>query len=536
MLAHPAGGYLALGKVGRPAASTRPVGESPIVTFESIAADVERFLEQHRAEIIADTQRIISFRTVSGGSSSEQADYEREIPACFDWLRTRAEAMGFAFCVVAGKVGEIAWDHADEKAPLVGIASHIDVVTAAGDWSHPPFEGKIVDGVLYGRGAQDDKGPLVQALWGLFALKSLGVQLPVSVRIIIGTQEETGEWSDIDAYLAERRAPDMGFTPDADFPIINGEKGMLSASVTGTWDGDGIDEETGLEFVSLVGGERDNIVPPLCELTLRFPGEARSAVMKEIVRSTTEFVVENPQANTTLQPNKERDLPGGRHEAVVSFLGRRAHASTPDKGHNAILDATKFIRDIETFPVGVRQFGAYMNIAGSALNGANMGFDINHEAMGETSVCLALIEITPTRGRGILNIRPTMGYTAEQALDLVRQSAGAFTEATGLILEVAAKGMTMDPIYMDPDSPAMAPFVRSMRRAFACVTGKEAGLVSVGGTTYAKAFPNTCAFGPTLDEPDTIHQPDERVPVDAILRNTRIYGLTIAALVEELRA
>lgn len=500
------------------------------MSFEQAARQIEGLIDAQRDEIVAATRRIIGFRTVSGGNEAEQADYEREIPACFEWLREVATQMGFGFRVVAGCVGEISWDHPDPEKPLVGIASHIDVVTAQGEWTHPPFAGEIADGILYGRGAQDDKGPLIQTLYAMHAVKQAGIELPVSVRIIVGTLEETGDWSDIEAYLREARPPDMGFTPDAEFPIINGERGMLSAVVSAQWDSAGVDDATGLEFVSLVGGERENIVPPLCELTLRFPGEARSEVLKEIVRSTTGFVVENPGSNTTLQPNKERELPGGRHEAVVSFLGRRAHGSVPDKGHNAILDALKFIRDIETLPEPVRRFGAFLHIAGSEFDGSNIGFEIDHPALGKTSVCLALTQIEPGRGSGLLNIRPTLGYSAEAALDCVRAFADEFARATGMQISVSNKGGMMDPIYLDPEDPALAPFVRAMQRGFRHVTRTEAGLLSIGGTTYAKAFPNTCAFGPSLDEPITIHEPDERVPVEAIIRNAKIYALTLAAL------
>lgn len=502
------------------------------MSFETSARQIEEIIESRREQVIAATSRIIQFRTVSGGNEAAQADYDREIPACFAWLESLAREMGFGFRVVAGCVGEISWDHPDPEKPLVGIASHIDVVTAQGEWSHPPFEGKVVDGVLYGRGAQDDKGPLIQTLYALHAVKEAGIELPVSVRLIIGTREETGDWSDIAAYLRETRAPDMGFTPDAEFPIINGERGMLSAVISAEWEAAGIDTETGLEFVSLIGGERENIVPPLCELTVRFPGEVRSAVLKEIVRATTEFVVENPGSNTTLQPNKERELPGGRHEAVASFFGRRAHASTPEKGHNALLDAMKFIRDIETIPQSVRQFGAFLHIAGAEVDGSNLGFEIEHPALGKTSVCLAVAQIEPGRGKAILNIRPTLGYSGEEALSIVRRAAEEFGRAVGMKLDVEAKGETMNPIYLDPEAPALAPFVHAMQRGFKHVTGQEAALVSVGGTTYAKAFPNTCAFGPSLDEPNTIHEPDERVPVDAIVRNTKIYALTLAALAE----
>jgi succinyl-diaminopimelate desuccinylase len=497
---------------------------------ESVVQRISAEIDALRDDLLRDTTKLLQFRTVSGGSPEQEEEYQREIPACLEWLSELAAKMGFEFRSIEGVAAEIVWPHPDENAPRFAIASHIDVVTPVGDWTYPPFSGEIADGYMWGRGTQDDKGPLMQSLYGMYAVKRAGVQPPCSVAIVIGTMEETGQWRDMQVYLKNARRPDFAFTPDANFPIINGEKGMLSVYVDAHWPETGLDDETGMEFIRLTGGERENIVPASAELVIRFPSANRTEVLKELVRTTTEFVVEHDHANITLQPNRQREVGEGRFEAVVSFVGRAAHSSTPDKGHNAIVDAVDFIKDIETFPEPMRRFAAFLHIAGSDMTGESIGVAAHHDFIGPTTVCLSLLDISKTRGRGVLNIRPTMGWTADQVLEQLRKTLDAYEEAVGRRMELSVKGEKKNPIYLDPEDPRVAGGIRALQEAYRLITGREPELKSIGGTTYAKALPNCCAFGPVMtpEEMELAHQCDERVPVESIIRNAKIYGASVA--------
>jgi succinyl-diaminopimelate desuccinylase len=509
-----------------------PETDDRALTSELIAQRVAAFIDSRRNALLEDTASLLRFRTVSGGTPEQEREFRRELPRCFEWLEGVARRMGFEFRVLDGIVAEICWPHPDPEAPVLVVATHIDVVTPVGNWTHPPFAAEIAGGDMYARGIQDDKGPLVQVLYGLWALKSIGVALPCEVHVAIGTMEETSLWDDIELYVRETRRPAYAFTPDANFPIINGEKGIISLLFDAQWGADPVDAATGLEFVRLNGGERENIVPSACELTLRFPEAARNDVMKELVRSTTEFVVEHSGANVTLVPARDRKVSEGRHESVVSFIGRGAHSSTPERGHNAILDAVAFIGPIETLPEPVRRFATFMRLASEDTSGANLDLAGTHPFIGPTTVNLSLLDIEPGRGRALLNIRPTMGTTCDEVVEKCRIAADSFAEATGMRISVSVKGMSRDAIFLDPEDPAVAPFLRSLQRGFELVTGRPCELRSTAGTTYAKAIPNCCAFGPILspDEPELAHQADERFPVEGIIRNAKIYGTSIGLL------
>ena len=77
--------------------------------------------------------------------------------------------------------------------------------------------------------------------------------------------------------------------------------------------------------------------------------------------------------------------------------------------------------------------------------------------------------------------------------------------------------------------------IGALRQAFTRVTGCDAPLVSKGGSTFAKAFPNAVTFGPVFpaEEEDLTHQVDERVSIDHMVRNAKIYGLSLLLLAAE---
>lgn len=507
------------------------------ISPEQLRQQLDTILGDLREDLLRDTARLIQFETVSGGNEEQERRYREQIPACLLWLKELSESMGFSFRQWDNRVAEIEWAipgaNGAGRRPVLGIASHIDVVTPAGEWQHPPFSGEIEDGIMYGRGMQDDKGPLMQVLYGLFAVRQAGVELPCDVRLIIGTQEETGDWSDIDHYLEQRSAPDYGFTPDADFPLIIGEKGMCNVQFRAKWPKLAPHPETSMEFLRFDGGTRSNIVPDKAEIALRFPIESKHEVMKELVRETTQFTVDHPGSNVTLVPNNEKELEAeGYYEALVTFIGKAAHSSTPDKGYNAVADALRFFSDVETLPDAVRAFVQFLAVLSSETDGSPLQVESSHPFVGDTTAALTVLRIGPQEGEALLNVRTTMGLSGDTVMEKARTAATEFTRLSGLELEVTRKGNQVDAIYLDPDGPQVGPFLASLRQAYELVVGEPCKQVAIGGTTYAKGLPNCCAFGPVLPGKDEAlaHQADEHMAVDSIARNALIYGLSVALM------
>ena len=63
-------------------------------------------------------------------------------------------------------------------------------------WTKPPFDAVMVDGRMYGRGTNDDKGPSLAALFAMKAIREAGIPLKKGIRMILGCDEESG-WEDM---------------------------------------------------------------------------------------------------------------------------------------------------------------------------------------------------------------------------------------------------------------------------------------------------------------------------------------------------
>lgn len=116
----------------------------------------------------------------------------------------------------------------------IGIFGHLDVVSAGDEdeWTYPPFKGDIIGNRIYGRGALDNKGPAMAGFYGLLALKNLGHNFNHEVRMVFGSDEESG-MSDLKYYLENEKPPIMGFVPDNKFPAIYAERGRAEFKISG---------------------------------------------------------------------------------------------------------------------------------------------------------------------------------------------------------------------------------------------------------------------------------------------------------------
>ena len=155
-------------------------------------------------------------------------------------------------------------------APIVGALAHVDVVPAGSGWVHPPFGAEIDNGKIYARGATDDKGPAMAALWALLAVKECAVPLTRRIRLILGANEESG-FACVKHYFAHEEMPVTGFTPDAMFPMVYAEKGIANAILTHPAPPEG----GPIHIVSLSGGQRPNMVPDTAEAVSEGPRPAR---------------------------------------------------------------------------------------------------------------------------------------------------------------------------------------------------------------------------------------------------------------------
>lgn len=185
-------------------------------------------MEKYRDEIIKTVMDLIRFKSVSEKSENPLEPFGSECKKALDYILDLGKKLGFKTKNVDGYCGYIEFGEGEE---MVGIIGHLDVVPANVEdgWISLPFEPEIRDGKIYGRGAIDDKGPVVASL---YAMKEVFETKKISkrVRLIVGLNEEKN-WECINYYKANEEAPTIGFSPDADFPCIYAEKGIATVKI-----------------------------------------------------------------------------------------------------------------------------------------------------------------------------------------------------------------------------------------------------------------------------------------------------------------
>ena len=206
-------------------------------------------------EMLSFLREILQIDTVKS-AASEGKPFGEGNALCLEKVLDKAKEMGFETFNCDNYAGHVDFGNGDE---IFGILGHLDVVPAEGKWTYPPFGGEIKDGVLYGRGVLDDKGPMIACLYALKQLKDEGFVPSKKIRLIFGCDEESG-WGCMDYYSSKIKLPDVGFSPDGDFPVINVEKGVCHIDI------DAGALPRGVKEIS--GGQRVNIVLDECRAVI----------------------------------------------------------------------------------------------------------------------------------------------------------------------------------------------------------------------------------------------------------------------------
>ena len=391
-------------------------------------------------EMVDALKELIAIESISdaGKAGDEEAPFGREVRRVLDYCLKLSEELGFRTKRCGNYTG---YAEIGQGQRLIGVLVHLDVVPAGDGWETDPFTAVVKEGRIYGRGAQDDKGPAMAALYAMKDVLDSGEPLDKRIRIIFGCSEETGEWTDIAYYKATEELPDAGFTPDADFPLIYGEKGIAEMEIT-------MDRVcAGLEDGQ--GGEAVNMVPSKCTVRVK-------------------------------------DRSG--HVETVSCSGQAAHASTPEKGINAIglvMEKLAGWNREGRCNCGFADF--YMRCFGHTTDGSLAGCHLKDEQSGEITVNPGLLSVGADNVTLTLDIRYPVSFTGEEVLKRLQK---------GLDKEAVQVCMTYDeaPMFMDPDSP----MIQALLDVYCEVTGDDSQPTVMGGGTYAKAMKNIVAYGPVF--------------------------------------
>lgn len=422
--------------------------------------ELRKIIESNRDKLIEDVLELVSYESVKGEAKEGMPQGEAVHNALCAALKM-AEDYGFKTFHVDGHAGVVEYGEGEDYVAVLG---HLDVVPVGDGWTKKPL-GEISGDRIYGRGTMDDKGPMVSALHGLIAIKEAGIPLKHRIRLIFGTSEETGG-PDIEEYLKKEKQPIAGFTPDADFPAIHAEMGILVIKLSKKLEGHNI--------LTLEGGQAVNMVPDYAKVTYK----------------------------------------KGNEEKSMAFEGVSAHGSTPHKGKNAIsmlLSAMVSHEDFESLKdtLSVLEYNLSKDLDGTA-----MGVDFEDEPSGKLVLNLGKIKLTEDTLDTYINIRYPVTVKEEEVTERIRE----IFEKEGFVFEVTGHD---GPLYFPKDTP----LIEKLMAVYTKETGDEREALAIGGGTYAKMMKNIVAFGPLLPgREDTLHQLDEYILIEDLMTCARIYA------------
>lgn len=445
---------------------------------------MEHVTQKYFDEVVKSTSEILKFDS-SLQPATEGAPFGQGAADCLAFFLNLASEMGFETHNYDNYVGEVVFGQGKDFAVL----AHLDVVPAGNGWKYPPFGGVINDEPffkngeramkIWGRGALDDKGPAIACLYALKALKDEGFVPARKIKLIVGCNEEAG-WECIEHYQKVAVMPEEGFTPDANFPVIYAEKGILHFTT---------------EFLikdapmsALKAGEAANMVCDCATAVLtRKAGNKLVGYQNDI--AGTRFSYDN----TT---------------NILRVDGKSAHGSHPEEGANALQAMLKFFAS----------FNDDCKKAYDLLFDDVTGLKTLEDETGK----LTLSPDVASYQDGVLKITTDIRYPATLSVDEVLEKLRAY----GASFTVNSH---KEPLYNDPNGKLISVLNGVYNRVF----GANGKPIAIGGGTYARALKRGCAFGPELPNMHCpIHQPDEYVTFEHLRLMGEVYYEALKAVAE----
>lgn len=461
-----------------------------------ILQEADVFIERNWENIVRDIESLVAVPSVVDFATATPKSPSGE--DAHDGLRAAvdlASRLGFDARDDAGEVG-IA-DLPGTSGTVLALMCHADVVTPGSGWTGDPWIMRRRDGFLIGRGVIDDKGPLVMALYAMRFFAEKDQQLPYTLRMIIGTNEETGTMRDVAYYVEHYGSPAFMVTPDNTFPVCYGEKGMYDASL---WspelpDGAIVDFTTGDLAENAVAGE---------------------ATM--VVKATGRYLPKTDRISVTVG---EGDL------VTLHAAGVSAHASTPERGLNAIGLLADYAMKHGIATEAETAYLQSLKKVIDATDGSLAGIAAYDEHFGALTCAVGTMHRTDERLKATVDVRYPTSTSPERlstAFDALMAECGGSAEST----------FVKAPFLMDPQSAIVQTMVQCYREA----TGLDGEPFTVGGGTYAREFPRAVSFG--VEDPHDrypswvggMHGADEGVAEETLRRALRTYILTIDRLMD----
>ena len=433
--------------------------------------EIDLFIAENEQAILADMAELVSKKSVKG-PPEEGAPYGVGPRRALDGALAVAKRLGFE---VNDGDGHVGWGEIHgARDEYIGVIGHVDVVPEGEGWDGDPYVLREREGWLIGRGISDNKGAVVLSLYAAAFLARSGKALKYGIRVMMGCDEESG-MQDVPYYLARNPEPIFCFTPDVDFPVSIGEKGIHAGGI----------------FAS-------------APVFTAIPGKA-SCVVRTAGRAFKEA------KGVTVTPREDGSY-------LIEAQGVGGHAAHPEGKVNAIGILTDFLLDNHIGDGDERRFLELLRKIHRNPYGEGLAIATTGELLGPLTSIGGIISQEGAVVRQDMNIRYPESITGGEITRKLTEAAAAhnasFTEA-----------MVDEPFYLSPDSPA----IQVLRSAYHEITGHPGGTYTQCGGTYARRFKNAVGFGPGDDHiprPDFVasdHAPNEGSYIPSLKEALKVF-------------
>ena len=456
------------------------------------------YFVHHRQELIDDICRLVAIDSV-GGDALPGMPYGDGPAKALHAAKKMAQQLGFS---VTDHDGYVLTIDMNDKPTQLDILAHLDVVPGGDGWTvTTPFAPVEQGGLLYGRGVADDKGPAVAALYAMRAVKELGIPLSKNVRLILGTDEERGS-SDIAHYYQQNPESPMTFSPDADFPVINIEKGRVHGRFSAQWE----PCECLPRILELHCGQRPYIVPPIA---------------KASIAGLTAAEVATLAAEVTAQTGVCFHLTDTGEGVLLLAEGVGAHASTPQHGNNALTGLLTLLCRLPLADDGAMQRLQVLHrlFPHGEFGGESADMACCNALSGDTTLAFTVLHLQDHALQGEFDSRTAISAVRESTADVLEKN-------------LSENGILPDFSYTAPHHvPAESPLVQELLHCYEMYTGSKGEPLAMGGFTYVHDLKNGVAFGCAMPGFDThMHGADECMDIDTLLLSGQMFAQAIIDL------
>ena len=456
-------------------------------------ASIDAFVEGNRDNILRDITRLVAVPSVEG-TPEPGAPFGPGPKAALAKALEIADELGLDTFNADSYIGWAETGKIADGQKFLATITHTDVVPEGNGWDADPYTVRGRDGWILGRGVADDKGPSILCLYALKYLKDNDVQLKYPVRALLGANEETN-MHDVDYYAEHYPMPAFCFTPDAEFPVCNGEKGGFNGEIVSPRLENGV-------ILDFRGGVARNAVPDRASCTVR--------VAPEALRLPDGVTAEAGEKGTT----------------VLHGWGKSGHAAMPAGTVNAI---GLLVDCLLQSGVCTAQEQAYLQVLHTlhaATDGSTLGIAANDGLFDPLTIIGGTIEMMDGVIRQSFDCRYPTNTDPEKMTAAMEKVCGTAAKIENVTSRV--------PFYIDADSPA----IQTLINTYNDVTGEGKTPFTMGGGTYARHFPYAVSFGPEHTDiviPDfagPMHGANEGTPFEKLIEALKIYILALLRLQE----